>query len=368
MDNRVIKLAENITSYSIDVKPKQKVLIDIVGMNCEPLVNELIEQISKLGGMPYVDIQSSKIQRELIMNCTEEQMDFFVETKKPLYENMDTFIVIRSQENSEEYSDIPPEKLMLYTNKLIELAKIRLSRNWTYLIYPNASFAQSAKMSQKGFEDFYFNVSTIDYKKMSFAMDSLVSLMEKTDKVKIVGKDTNLTFSIKDIKAVKCDGKLNIPDGEVFTAPVKESINGKVTFNVPSSYQGFTFNDICLEFKDGKIINATANDSERLNKILDIDTGARYTGEFALGLNPYITKPMNNILYDEKISGSFHLTPGRCYSNAPNGNQSSIHWDLVCIQTPEYGGGEIYFDNVLIRKDGLFVIDELEHLNPKCLI
>jgi aminopeptidase len=157
---------------------------------------------------------------------------------------------------------------------------------------------------------------------------------------------------------------MNIPDGEVFTAPIKNSVNGTITYNAPAVYQGVTFENIFFEFKDGKIIKAKSNDTQRLNKILDTDKGSRYIGEFSFGVNPYIAKPMKDGLFDEKISGSTHLTPGSCYDEAPNGNKSSIHWDLVYIQTPEYGGGEIYLDNRLIRKDGLFVVDELLMLNP----
>jgi aminopeptidase len=223
-------------------------------------------------------------------------------------------------------------------------------------------------MSKEAFEDFYFKVCNLDYSKMGQAMESLVEYMNKTDKVRIVGPGTDLTFSIKDIPAIPCAGEMNIPDGEVFTAPVKDSINGKLSYNTPAVYQGYTYENITLEFKDGKIINATANDTERINKVFDTDEGARYVGEFAIGVNPYVVTPMKDTLFDEKIKGSFHFTPGSCYEEAPNGNDSAIHWDLVCIQTPEYGGGEMYFDDVLIRKDGLFVIDELKCLNPENLI
>ncbi|MCL5071608.1 MAG: aminopeptidase, partial [Actinobacteria bacterium] len=233
--------------------------------------------------------------------------------------------------------------------------------------WPNNSMAQLANTSLETFEDFYFNVCNLDYKKMSKAMDALVDMMQKTDKVRVKGKGTDLRFSIKGIPAKKCAGKLNVPDGEVFTAPVKDSINGTITFNTPAVFQGVTFENIFFEFKDGKIINAASNNTHRLNEVLDTDEGSRYVGEFSLGVNPYITKPMKDGLFDEKISGSMHLTPGSCYDDAPNGNTSSIHWDLVYIQTSEYGGGEIYMDDKLIRKDGVFVADELLPLNPENL-
>jgi len=238
---------------------------------------------------------------------------------------------------------------------------------WVVLRYPTESMSQQAGMSTEAFEDFYFDVCTLDYSKMDKAMTPLVELMNKTDRVRIVAKDTDLTFSIKGIPAIKCSGLRNIPDGEVYTAPVKDSVNGYITYNVPSVEEGIKFENVRLEFKDGKIVKATANDTVAVNKIFDTDEGARYVGEFALGVNPYITKAMGDILFDEKISGSIHFTPGQSYEDAPNGNKSAIHWDLVQVQTTEYGGGEIYFDDVLIRKDGMFVLDELKCLNPENL-
>jgi aminopeptidase len=227
--------------------------------------------------------------------------------------------------------------------------------------------AQAANMNIEGFEDFYFKVCNLDYSKMSKAMNPLVELMRKTDRVKITGVGTELTFSIKGLPPIKCDGKLNIPDGEVFSAPVVDSVNGYISYNTPSEYDGSLYENVRLEFNNGKIIKATGNDTEALNQIFDTDEGARYIGEFALGVNPYIVKPMRDILFDEKIMGSFHFTPGSSYDDCNNGNKSSVHWDLVCIQTPEYGGGEIWFDDVLIRKDGRFVLEELYVLNPENL-
>jgi aminopeptidase len=254
----------------------------------------------------------------------------------------------------------------LYNHPVHSSTRVKKTK-WVVLRYPNPSMAQLANMSTEGFENFYFDVCTLDYEKMSKAMDPLKKLMEKTDRVKIVGPGTELSFSIKNIGAVKCDGKLNIPDGEVYTAPVRDSVNGVIRFNTPSSYLGFTYENVTLEFKDGKIVKATANDTERINKIFDTDEGARYVGEFSLGFNPYIREPMKDTLFDEKIDGSFHFTPGQCYDDAYNGNHSAIHWDMVCIQRPEYGGGEIWFDDRLIRKDGRFVVPELELLNPENL-
>jgi len=238
---------------------------------------------------------------------------------------------------------------------------------WVLLRYPNAAMAQLAGMSRAAFEDYYFDVCCLDYAKMSKAMDSLVARLDNTSVVRITGPGTDLEFSIKGIGAVKCDGDRNIPDGEIYTAPVKDSVNGVLSVNTPSEEQGFTYENIRFEFKDGRIVNATANDTKRINELLDTDEGARYIGEFAFGVNPYILKPMKDTLFDEKISGSFHFTPGNAYEEADNGNRSAVHWDLVTIQREDYGGGEIYFDGELIRKDGIFVPEDLLCLNPENL-
>jgi aminopeptidase len=229
--------------------------------------------------------------------------------------------------------------------------------------------AQQAGMSTDAFEKFYFDVCTMDYPRMQKAAEPLRELMMKTDRVEIKGPGTDISFSIKDIGVRQSYGLRNIPDGECFTSPVRDSVNGVVQYNTVSLYQGTEFKDVRLVCKDGKVVEAHAGDkTDKMNEILDTDEGARYFGEWALGYNPYILHPMKDTLFDEKIGGSFHMTPGNAYDDADNGNRSAVHWDIVCIQRPEYGGGEIYFDGRLIRKDGIFVVPELEGLNPDRLM
>lgn len=365
MDQRIKKLADLLVGYSCDVQKGEKVLIDYEGECCKPLVRQIVKDVYEKGGMPYVEIHDSQITREILLGASEEQIAFTNDVKLAQMKGMQCYIAIRAGSNTSELSDVPSEKLNMYYRITAPTLDYRVNETkWVVLRYPNPSMAQLAGKSLEAFEDFYFDVCTLDYMKMSKAMDSLVSLMERTDKIRITGPGTDLTFSVKGIPAVKCGGERNIPDGEVYTAPVKDSMNGIISYNTPSEEQGFTYENVVFEVKDGKIVRATANDDERINALLDTDEGSRYFGEFALGVNPYILDPMKDTLFDEKISGSFHLTPGMCYEDAPNGNSSANHWDLVMIQRPEYGGGEIYFDDVLIRKDGLFTIPELECLNP----
>ncbi|WLR50251.1 aminopeptidase [Bacillus tianshenii] len=368
-DPRIQALANNLIEYSVQLQKGEKILIENTGLQKE-LVNAIVEAAYKAEGYPYVLLKDPQINRSLIKGATLEQLELQADTEAEMMKKMDAYIGLRSGDNISELADVPSEKMELYSKTVGKKvhSDIRVPKTkWCVLRYPNASMAQLANMSTEAFEDFYFDVCTLDYSKMNTAMDPLVELMNKTDVVRITGPGTDLTFSIKDIPAIKCAGECNIPDGEVFTAPVKDSVNGTITYNTPSPYNSFTFENVKLTFKDGKIIEATANNTERINKIFDTDEGARYVGEFAIGVNPFIKEPMKDILFDEKIDGSFHFTPGQCYDEAPNGNDSAIHWDMVNIQRPEYGGGEIYFDDVLIRKDGRFVLPELEGLNPENL-
>jgi len=369
MDSRVKILAEKLITYSTDLQNGEKILIEVTGQD-NALVKELIKQVYKVGAIPYVMINDSQVTRQLLLGASSEQLDDMVSWELARMKAMDAYIGIRGGSNINELADVPADKMKLYMENLMHKVhgQERVpNTKWCVMRYPNESMAQLASMSTEAFTDFYFDVCNMDYAKMSIAMNPLVELMNRTDKVYIKGEGTDLTFSIKDIPAIKCDGKMNIPDGEIFTAPLRDLVNGYITYNVPAVYQGYTYENIRLEFEQGRIIKATANNSEKINQIFDTDEGARYIGEFAIGVNPYIHTPMKDTLFDEKIRGSFHFTPGKCYDEASNGNQSAIHWDLVCIQNPEYGGGEIYFDGKLIRKDGLFVLEELQGLNPDAL-
>jgi len=369
-DERLKTLAKNLVNYSCKLQKGENCLIEMTGADKE-FVNLLVEEVYAAGGNPFVWLRDATVERALLMHCNEKQLELQTAQDAGLMRQMQAYIGVRASENSFEYADVPVEQLELhdkiYGNEVH--GKIRVpATKWVVLRYPNNGMSQLARMSTESFEDFYFNVCNLDYNKMSVAMDPLVALMERTDKVHIVGKGTDLRFSIKGIKAVKCDGGLNIPDGEIYTAPVRDSIEGTISYNTPAVHQGLTFENTRFTFKNGKIVEATSNHTERINKILDADEGARYVGEFSFGVNPYINDAILDTLFDEKIAGSIHFTPGSCYDDADNGNKSSVHWDLVYIQTPAYGGGEIYFDDVLIRKDGLFVPEALQGLNPDHLL
>jgi aminopeptidase len=369
-DPRIQKLADVLVNYSCKLQPGEKLLLEAIDVP-HAFTKAVVAAAARAGGSALVLLKSNEINRALMMNGTEESWKLTADVERLQMENVQCYIGARGSNNVSEISDVPEAKQRLYEQNVWKRVhnEIRVKKTkWVVIRWPTSSMAQMAEMSTEAFEDFYFNVCTLDYAKLSAAMEPLKNLMNKTDKVRLKGpRDTDLTFSIKDIPAIKCDGKANIPDGEVFTAPVRDSVNGIIHYNCPTIYRGSTHNDIRLVFKDGKIIEATSTNTAKLNEVLNTDPGARYIGEFAIGVNPYCTRPMKDILFDEKITGSIHFTPGACYDEAGNTNQSAIHWDMVMRQDKEVGGGEIWFDGVLIRKDGLFVPKELEGLNPESL-
>ncbi|MGA1866898.1 MAG: aminopeptidase [Thermoplasmatota archaeon] len=369
-DPRLRKLADVLIDHSTKLRKGETIYIETFDIPVE-MVETLVQKVYEVGGVPIVSQKFAKVLRKLYMDADEGTMRTIGELELATMKKADAYIGLRGSYNITETSDVPSEKMELYKKYWWGPVHIEWrvpKTRWVVLRWPTSSMAQQAQMSTEAFEEFYFNTCTMDYSRMSKAMDPLKSLMERTDKVRIVAPGTDLTFSIKGIPVIKCDGELNIPDGEVFTAPVKDSVNGVLSYNTQTLYDGKVFSSVRLEFREGKIIKATANNTEALNKILDTDEGARYVGEFAIGVNPFVTRPMLDTLFDEKISGSIHFTPGNSYDEAPNGNKSKVHWDMVLIQTPEWGGGELYFDDVLIRKNGLFVIDELKGLNPEALM
>jgi len=368
-DQRMKKLAEVLVGYSTKVQPGERVLIDAYDIPPE-MVTLLIDRVIEAGGLPFVELHQARVIRSLVLQGTDEQMEISGKHALEFMKDVQCYIALRGGLNITEMSDVPDEKIKLYEHHRKPVLDYRVSKTkWVVLRWPSASMAQLAGMSTEQFEDFYFDVCTLDYAKMARAEEPLKERMERTDKVHIIGpKDTDLEFSIKGISTIPCVGDRNIPDGECFTAPVKKSVNGVIHFNAGTIYHGKPFDDIRLVFKDGKIIDATGSDTPALNDILDTDEGARYVGEFSLGFNPYITRAMRDILFDEKIRGSIHFTPGMAYDEANNGNKSKIHWDMVMIQTEEFGGGEIWFDDELIRKDGRFVPDYLRGLNPENLV
>jgi aminopeptidase len=368
IDSRFTQLADGLTGFSTGLKKGERVLIDAFDVP-DPMVIALMRAVRGRGALPYVQIHRARVSREMALGAEEAQFSSLAEIELARMRQMDAYIALRGSDNIFEAADVPSPRVQLVSRLMKPVIDHRVNKTkWVVLRWPTSAMAQQAGMSTEAFEDFYFRVCTLDYSRMMPGMKVLAELMEKTDRVQLIGPGTDLRFSIKGIGAKECGGRYNIPDGEVFSCPVKESVEGVVQYNAPTVYLGSSFDNIRLVFRKGKIVDASSNNTPKLNQILDSDAGARYIGEFAIGFNPHILEPMRDILFDEKIAGSFHFTPGQAYEDCGNGNKSQVHWDMVCIQRPEYGGGEIRFDGKLIRKDGFFVPKALHKLNPEYLL
>ena len=363
-DPRYRTLADLLVGYSTQVKKGEKVLLDMIDVP-DAFTVALARSVRDAGAIPLIETRHTRVTRELLCGMTEEQATLMRDIEMARMKKVQSYIAIRGAANTSENSDVPGDSMSLYSKVMRPVLNYRVNKTrWCVLRWPTPSMAQAANMSTEAFEDFYFDVCTLNYRKMGKAMETLEKLMARTDKVVLKGPGTDLSFSIKGVGAKACKGYRNIPDGEVFACPLKYLVNGVIQYNTPSVYAGTRFENVRLVLKNGKIVEATANQTERINQIFDTDPGARYIGEFSLGLNPRILNPMNDILFDEKIAGSLHFTPGQAYEDCGNGNKSAIHWDMVLIQRPEWGGGEVWFDGKLIRKDGLFVPKSLQKLNP----
>jgi aminopeptidase len=363
-DLRYTKLARLLVGYSTALKKGERVLIDVADVPDEFSI-ELMRAARAVGAIPLIEVRHTRITREVLRGTDEKHAALVRDLELARMKKVQAYIAIRGSANVSETSDVPAPKMTMYSKVLRPVQNYRINKTrWVVLRWPTPSMAQGANMSTEAFENLYFDVCTMNYRRMAKAMEPLEKRMQKADKVRLKSPGTELTFSIKGIGAVMCKGDRNIPDGEVFSCPVKDSVNGKISFNTPTIYAGSKFENVVLEFKDGKIIKATSNNTKRLNEILDTDAGARYVGEFSLGFNPHILNPMCDILFDEKIAGSLHFTPGQAYESCDNGNRSAVHWDMVLIQRPEWGGGEVWFDGELIRKNGMFLPRDLKPLNP----
>lgn len=370
-DPRIEKLGDLIVNHSCDIKPGEKVLIES-SRSCAPLITYIVNKCYEKNALPFVLLKESDIQRELLRNMSEEQMNIQSEFESTIMSNMNVYIEIKDDDNLFELSDIPPEKWKMYHSLYYKPVHwdIRLPKTkWVTVRYPSKVFAQKFGMSTEAFEDFYFNTVLADYERMGEIMQPLKERMDKADNVKIITPTTDLQFKIGKYKSFICNGKINLPDGEVFIAPEVDSVNGTIVYNSDVLYQDITFSNIQLDFKNGKVVNAYSGSTTRdLNRILDTDLGARYVGEFAFGTNPNITRIVKNIIYDEKMLGSIHLALGASHPSSDNGNKSGIHWDMVQIHKSEYGGGEVLFDDELIMKDGIFVPDDLSDLNKQKIL
>lgn len=356
--------AKLITNHSLSLKKGERVLIDIVGKPDE-FIKVLVDYIYKAGAEPIIQYLPVSLLKSLIKGANSDQLEFLAKHQMDLLESVDAYLGIREEENSFEFEDLSEEVYQLYVNKYVKPVQMKALglERWLLHKLPTAGMAQQAKLSTEALDQLFFDSINMNYEEFSKSVKPLADLLSVTDKVRIVSPGTDLEFSIKGIPNFICDGKFNLPDGEIFTAPIVDSVEGVITFNVPTSFLGKLYSDVKLEFSKGKLMKVSGNRKDDLVDLLSTDEGASRVGEFGIGLNPYIQQPTNHLCFDEKMAGSIHLAMGQCFYYASNGNESSIHIDFVLCQSKSLGGGELYFDGRLIRKDGMYVTSELKHLN-----
>ncbi len=360
-NNQDEKLAEKILNFSCELKKGQNVLLQLVGLNGIGLLRALVETAREMETNPFVQIEDSEIQRMLIETGDRKFWENQAETDQlPLMKQMDAFLGIRASLNIYEQAAVSKKANKAYSDAFVTPVHFKervQNTNWVVLRYPSESFAMNAKMPTQKFNEFYYKACLLDYSNLAEAMKPLEERLRNTGIIQLKGEGTDIEFSVKGQNWIPCYGKRNIPDGELFSSPVIDSVNGHITY-APSVYQGKPFEFVRLEVKEGKVVDFDSSNNDQLQEILDTDEGARRFGEFSFGLNPIIEQPMHDILFDEKIYGSNHLTLGNDYEEAPNGNESSIHWDLVCI------GADVYLDGDKIREGRKFIKDDLKALNP----
>ena len=366
-DPRITKMAQNLIHHSVKLQPGENVLIEVTGTDFD-LAKALVKEAYVVGGNPFVNVNIPEIEALMLKDMGEEHMKLAARLELDKMQQMQAYLGVRGNNNVHSGDIVPPEKGAQYRQLFyqpVHLEQRVKKTKWCVLRVPNNSMAQNAGMSTDTFQDLFYDVCALDYARLAREAEPLRQMMEKADRVRLTGKGTDLTFSIKGLPACTCAGQRNIPDGEIFSAPVKNSVNGIITYNLPGKVNDTTPNEIFLRFENGKIMEVKGKDAENLEKTFNIDEGARYVGEFAIGINPKLTKPIMDTLFDEKISGSLHVTPGNCYQECDNGNYSAIHMDMIMLQTPEFGGGDIWLDDTLVRRDGLFVPKEMQGLNPE---
>ena len=364
MDPRDVTLARNLVNYSMGVQPGERVMLDFRGASTEGLMREMISAVTEAGGVPFPLWGADSWSRRFLRTAAETQVEAWGAVHEKLMREMQCYVRVNGTDNPFDTADIPDDARRWEREHYMQRVHLNLrvpNTKWVVLRYPSDSMAQQARRSREAFADLYYDVCNLDWSRFSRAMDPLKALMERTDEVRLTAKDTDVTLSIKDIGVVKCDGHMNIPDGEVFTAPVRDSVNGVITYNAGALYSGTSWDWIRLTFEAGRIADIEAsNDVDKLREVFATDEGASFMGEFSFGLNPGLHEAIKDTLFDEKIYGSFHTALGQCYESAENGNKSAIHWDLVCIQTEAYGGGNVWFDGELVREDGNWVHPDLE--------
>lgn len=354
-DPRWQHLADILVNYSTGVKKGERVLITMMETETFPLAKAVYAATVKAGGLPFVEFQSAYLERDLMRLGSDEQVDWVCEMQAKGMEWADAYIGLRGARNPNEFSDIEANKIAGHKRSMGKISSMRndLTR-WVLIRVPNESFAQQASTSLEEMMSFFFNATLRDWESESIRWQEICNHFQSYETVRITGRETDITFSTKGRIYEVADGHKNMPDGEIFTAPVDDSAEGSIYFEFPGVYMGLLVEGIRLEFRKGEVVNASAEKNEDLlHQLLAMDEGARRLGEFGVGLNYGIDRFAYDILYDEKIGGTIHLALGRAYAENKGVNKSALHWDIV-KDLREIG--QIFLDGKLILENGIFLI------------
>ena len=365
-DPRVETVAKILVDYSVEVKPSQLVRIS-GGPEGAPLILAVYQKVLERGAHPFLQVEPEEAEELFYTYAKDAQLDYVPPFMKEVIEQIDAGIGIWTDVNTKQLTNADPAKqsrrgvaMRPLRDRLLERAAKKELR-WSGTVHPIQAFAQDAEMSLREFEDFVYEACLVHepdpinaWKKVSKEQQRLVDWLNKTKQIHVVGPDTDLKLEVTDRKWINCDGHENFPDGEIFTGPIEESLNGHIRYTYPACHFGREVEDVRLQFKDGKVIKATAAKNEEfLSKMLESDKGAKYVGEFAFGTNPGIQRFTKNTLFDEKIGGTIHMAVGTGYPESGSKNKSAIHWDMVCDLRD---GGEVRVDGTLFLKDGKILI------------
>ena len=365
-DPRVEKLADVLVNYSVAIRPGDRVLIQGSPI-AEPLLKATLVKVLQAGGYPLSFVRLPGMNALTFQHSSDEQLKHVPEPLKIAVETYDASISLMSSENTKALTNVPPEKMVLSSQAQRDIMKTVMQRSakgefrWVGTLYPTNAYAQDAEMSLSEYEDFVYGACLPEmddpvgyWKSFSLWQQKIVDWLAGKETIRVAGPDVDLRMRISDRVFINCDGKKNMPDGEVFTGPVETAVNGQVRFTYPACYRGREVEEVRLWFENGQVVKATASKNEAfLHTMLDTDEGARRLGEFAFGLNPGIQRFTKNILFDEKIGGTVHMALGAAYPETGGVNHSAIHWDMICDLRR---GGEVYVDGVLFAKDGEVVI------------
>jgi aminopeptidase len=365
-DIRIERWAHTLVHYSLYIKAGETVAIHATPL-AAPLIEAVYREVLRVGAHPIALINLEQLEEILLQEGNDQQLTKKSPVLAALAEHCDARLFISSRGNTKALSGIKPEQISLQRRAYRDIFEITRKREqdgmyrWSSTLYPTSAYAQDAEMSLHDFEEFVFDVCFLNdsdpiarWEELSVRQQRLVDWLVGRKEAHIVGDGTDLTLSIENRTFINSDGKRNFPSGEFFTGPVEHSANGVIQFDIPASHDGRTIEGVRLVFHEGKVVEANARQGQAyLNHMLEIDTGARYLGEFAFGNNARVDRSTKNVLFDEKMGGTIHLALGASYPETGGVNQSALHWDMVCDLRQQ---GEVWVDDVLFFKDGAILM------------